>query len=120
LICARWNDPWNTGVVRPHLGHFGDWYEAKCQRGAIRGMELKVESDQGGGDDTAANRTRADCIDGQRLEPSSPTNWGTYRGMKTCPAGSAVCGARIRLERHLGEGQDDTSMNGLEIACCAY
>lgn len=87
-----------------------------------------MEEKQGHGrDDTAANglrimfchyylknwRIRARW----RLITSAVGNWGTWQGMKMCPRGTYIVGARVRFEDRQGSGGDDTALNGLQIDC---
>lgn len=43
--------------------------------------------------------------------------WGSWTGLKSCAAGSAVCGLNIRMEDPYAD--DVTAMNGLSIRCCS-
>jgi hypothetical protein len=81
---------------------------------------LLVEDPQGSiADDTSANGLRVKCRSTPTTEQTVPsyTSWGSYRGIKTCPSGTAVCGIRTRLEANQGTG-DDTALNGVHFACC--
>jgi hypothetical protein len=99
-----------------------------------------------GHDDTAANDLKGICVSGERLEQAQQANgagggapggerYGTWGGVdenedsdqsleqvieaSKCPAGSAVCGLRVRLEDKQKSG-DDSAMNGISLACCRY
>jgi len=80
---------------------------------------LQLEASQGIGDDTSANRISGTCKDGTQINPISNTAWGTWRGWVGCPAGTAVCGIRTRVEGSKGL-DDDTALNGVELQCCAF
>ena len=45
--------------------------------------------------------------------------WGGWRGMKTCPDNTYVCGLETRVEGTQGGG-DDTAMNGIKMKCCKF
>jgi hypothetical protein len=106
---------------RSSEGGWGSWlaYAQRCGKGnAIRGVRMKVESSQGGGDDTGANRLEYSCADGSIRSPDAYTSWGTWSEWKYCPSGSAICGIRTRVEGSRGSS-DDTALNGAEFACCS-
>jgi len=70
---------------------------------------------QGGGDDTATNNVRMMCTDGQVLDVEGPV-MGDWLSNATCPAGSAISGVRLQIEKNQGGG-DDTSVNKIEFMC---
>lgn len=111
-----------TGWVYGQQGIWGDWLAAvNCgsTSNPVIGANIQVEAPQAGGDDTAANAVKVQCKDGTIKTPPAATNWGTWSGMKFCPAGTAVCGLATRVEGLQGSG-DDTSLNGLRLACCNF
>jgi hypothetical protein len=118
LDCYNKSDWAYRGYVQSQVGGFGGWTAAQyCAIQPVVGGEMKIESPQGSGDDTAANRLDAMCADGQWLEPQAYTSWGTWRGFVGCPAGTAVCGVKTRVEL---AGADDPSLNGGQCACCTF
>ena len=120
LICANWPRT-NVSTRRPHSGLWGTWHpEARCTYGPINGMSIRIEPKLGEGhDDTAANDLNASCASGEELHAPGGLGWGSFSEMQYCPAGSAVCGAQVRFEGKQGD-DDDTAMNGISLACCAY
>jgi hypothetical protein len=93
---------------------------ARCKNGPMNGMNLRFEKSQGSGDDAGATDIEASCVSGEQIHaPGGIEKWGDLLGMKHCPAGTAVCGARVRTESSRGKG-DDTTLNGLELSCCLY
>jgi hypothetical protein len=44
--------------------------------------------------------------------------WGSWRGMKTCPDNTYVCGLETRIEKK--QNGDDTAMNGIKMKCCQF
>jgi hypothetical protein len=85
------------------------------------GAELKIEDPQGSSDDGGASTLRGKFLDNSVVASQNHPNvtWGTWRGMKSCPAGQAVCGLRNGVEGPQGSG-DDTAQSGLKIACCSF
>ena len=115
------------GYITSTTGPWGFWLDvASCPgtHAPIVSAEMQVEASQGGGnsnDDTAANDVRAWCADGTFLDPLTYTGWGTWRGQVACPAGTAVCGMRTRVEGNQGGGNnDDTALNGASLICCRF
>jgi hypothetical protein len=120
LDCYNQSDWAYRGYIESFVQFFGNWTAAAvCDTHPIMGGEMKIESPQGGGDDTAANDLDALCANGQHLNPQTYTSWGTWRGFVGCPPGTAVCGMKTRVESKLGGG-DDTALNGVQFACCNF
>ncbi|KAG2485110.1 hypothetical protein HYH03_016097 [Edaphochlamys debaryana] len=107
-------------------GFWGDWkgwqYCTSAITGQpsyITGLQLRIEPEQGGGDDTALNGINVACSD----DPSTSTTvlveggiWGDWSGMAYCPYGSYAIGANFRLEGDQGGG-DDTAGNSVQLYC---
>ena len=120
LDCYNKSDWAYRGYIDSYVQFFGNWTDpGVCATHPITGGELKIESSQGGGDDTAANDLDAQCANGQWLNPTTYTSWGTWRGFAGCPPGTAVCGMKTKVEAKVGS-QDDTALNGVQFACCAF
>lgn len=117
LSCASASSA-RSFTITPHPGEWGDWSNyASCPAGGFaRGGQLKFESSQAGGDDTAANSIRLQC-DGGVATADLEGKWGTWYPMQTCPIGSAVCGISVRFETRQGD-RDDTALNGVKLYCC--
>lgn len=111
-----WADPWNITSTVGGWGTWGQWHE-ECGGSVAVGMKMMVEARQGSGDDTSANRIAVKCRNGKWVYPDARTAWGTWQAPVECPAGSAICGMRTRVEPSQGNG-DDTALNGIELACC--
>ena len=104
-----------------HPGLWGGWnaWNYCPNNGFIKAGQLKIEGNQGGGDDTGANSLRVQCTTGTDLQEAAGGGaWGNWRNLVSCPVGEVACGAEVRIERDQGGG-DDTAMNGLRFACCA-
>jgi hypothetical protein len=99
---------------------WGAWggFAQPCPMGQpMVAARMKIETPQGNGDDTAANRLEFKCRDGNVRSPDANSSWGTWGDWKQCPANTAICGIRTRVESSRGSG-DDTALNGVELACC--
>merc|ERR1712243_135115 len=68
-------------------------------------------------DETAGNNLNGACIGGTVLVGDG-THWGMWSSYSLCPANSAICGLRTKVERNQGVS-DDTSLNRLTLYCCA-
>ncbi len=102
-------------------GLYGTWQGfSRCQDGPMNGMNLRFESSQGGSDDAGATNLKGSCVSGETIQaPGGLDQWGSFLGATYCPPGTAVCGAHVRTEGSQGGG-DDTTLNGIELACCGY
>ena len=58
------------------------------------------------------------CSDGRILSASNGLNIGWPVSMRTCPSGKLINQFRTQVEKKQGGG-DDTSLNGMEVACIA-
>ncbi|XP_028845201.1 vitelline membrane outer layer protein 1-like [Denticeps clupeoides] len=103
-------------------GKWGNWADIKmCPRGSFaKGFSLKVEADQGDGDDTAVNGIRLKCI--SPLKPSEvdyvesgSQRWGSWTTMQECGHGG-LSAFQLRVEEPQGHA-DDTSLNNIRFLC---
>jgi len=102
-------------------GFWGDWHGlAMCPNSKLAyGFDVKVESRQGGDDDTALNGIRLTCgKDGIPVGEvtSGEGGWGSWRGGKQCPNDQYLTGARMMIERRQGDG-DDTAADNVAFIC---
>lgn len=107
------------GVIESNPGNRGIWSGfASCPAGQyIIGLQQQVEPKQGyAQDDTAANGLKALCSDDKTLDNNNSLGFGAWSEMVKCPAGSAVCGFRIKVEQ--GGAIDNTGMNDIQAECC--
>ena len=82
----------------------------------ISSVQLRSEKKRGGGvDDTATNNVRMNCTDGEVLDVEGPV-MGDWLSVASCPAGSAISGVRLQIEKDQGGG-DDTSVNNIDLMC---
>ncbi|WP_425531018.1 hypothetical protein [Mesorhizobium retamae] len=116
----------SSAIVIPPNGEadglFGDWPRSftMCPSGQfVWGFQLKSESDQGGGDDTALNAIRMYCSRSASSEIRSlEAPWGhqTYGPSFCSESQGPVFGFRMRLEpyRH---SWDDTAAGNVRLFC---
>lgn len=101
-------------------GHFGRWQaHAMCPAGSLATeAALRVESDQGGNDDSALNSVRLTCSDPKATTiMSHPGLWGSWqKGQRCLGSGTYLTGARMRIEPDMG-GRDDSGANDVQFRC---
>ena len=112
------------GFTTSQIGLWGTWgaravTDPYVVGNPIIGGWMKVETPQGAGDDTAANAVQLLALSGTSSNPPVNTGWGSWQPLRTCAAGQAVCGINTRVEGSQGAG-DDTSLNGIALACCTF
>lgn len=97
---------------------YGNWgNEETCPEGKfVVGFKLKVEPNQGSGDDTSLNGIEFLC-EGGETKTSSVGQWGNWGGYRYCPTGKIAKGFRLRVESYQGETGDDTAANDLRLIC---
>ncbi|XDV37956.1 hypothetical protein PO909_007473, partial [Leuciscus waleckii] len=103
--------------IESDVGRWGKWTDIKwCSSGYLTSFQLRVESSQGDGDDTAANNIKFTCSGGEVLEGYSTDlgNWGNWS--PTC-TGKGICGIKTRIDEPQGRG-DDTALNDVRMFCC--
>ncbi|XP_032797652.2 vitelline membrane outer layer protein 1-like [Daphnia magna] len=104
---------WITSSVGPWGGYGRDFI---CPTGTyITQCQLRVESRQGSGDDTAANNLNCKCSNNDIMNGDG-TEWGGWMAFSQhCSKG--ICGLKTRVERSQGSG-DDTALNDAKFLCC--
>jgi len=108
--------------VTPGAGLYGEWPEhfTMCPEGMFAiGLSLKVEEQQGKGDDTALNSARLVCQnyetgDTETVELAKGL-YGKWHPPARCDSGP-LSGIMIRLEASQGSG-DDSGANDLKGLC---
>ncbi|KAK7143012.1 hypothetical protein R3I93_014235 [Phoxinus phoxinus] len=103
--------------IESDVGGWGKWVRKQtCPSGYLTSFQLRVESDQRSGDDTAANNIRFTCTGGAVLEGDS-TDWGDWGEKSLTCEGKGICGLQTRVEGRQGRG-DDTALNDVRMFCC--
>ncbi|XP_051536965.1 vitelline membrane outer layer protein 1-like isoform X2 [Myxocyprinus asiaticus] len=105
-------------TVQSEVGSWGTWTNIKwCSSGFLKTFQLRVESSQGGGDDTAANNIRFTCSENGEVLEGSGMSWGDWGDWSnTCP-GKGICGIKTSIEEPQHSG-DDTALNDVMMYCC--
>lgn len=121
----KMNLPKNEKIhfIKPqnYHGYGGEWGELKkCQSGSfVTSVSLKIESKQGGGDDTALNDIRMECTDlktnltTNSFSSPNPGPWGDW-GEK-CTNINGFSAVKIRQEKCGFWCSDGTAANGLRF-----
>jgi Vitelline membrane outer layer protein I (VOMI). len=112
-----------VGVLEaPNATPWGSWTRAVyCPPGSwAAGYTMKVEPNQGRGDDTALNAVALYCRDrnGRDVTRISPHDgfWGSWGEGANCPQGQFLILFNLRVEPSQGSG-DDTGANSVAFLC---
>jgi hypothetical protein len=112
-----------TGIkTAPNGGPWGGWSTAiYCPAGSyVRGYSMRVEENQGRGDDTALNAVALYCYNraGIMVERIVPDQgiWGSWREGKNCQNGTYATAFKLKVEGGQGNG-DDTAANSVKFSC---
>ncbi|XP_058271598.1 vitelline membrane outer layer protein 1-like [Hemibagrus wyckioides] len=110
-------EPQPYSTVQSDAGSWGSWTQnIWCPKGVLQAFQLRVESGQGRGDDTAANNIRFSCTGGVELTGSG-MYWGEWGGWSEKCVGAGICGIQTKVESPQGSG-DDTALNDVTFYCC--
>uniref|UniRef100_A0A9J8A3T0 Uncharacterized protein n=1 Tax=Cyprinus carpio carpio TaxID=630221 RepID=A0A9J8A3T0_CYPCA len=103
--------------VQSEVAGWGQWTEIKwCPCCFLTAFQLRVESFQGSGGDTAVNNIRFECS-GRSLLHGDGTSWGEWGGWSQTCQGKGICGIKTLIEEPQGNG-DDTALNDVRMYCC--
>ena len=119
LWCVDLPDLQSNNYITSDQQQWGGWGERMdCgdRRSYIAGARLRIESPQGAGDDTGGVDVELWCSNGVKLG-NGGHGWGAWRDWSYCPANTAICGIRTKVEPPQGGG-DDTALNDAEFECC--
>ncbi|MDU8501103.1 metallophosphoesterase [Pseudomonas syringae] len=109
----------STGkTLKSKEGPWGDWYETvNCPSyKPVVGFQLKMDPNQGNGDDAAVVSAKLVCEGGQYIAAPYDTGYGSWRKTFVCPAGMVAIGFETRVEDNQGNG-DDSALNGMRMRC---
>uniref|UniRef100_A0A8C5MBE6 Vitelline membrane outer layer protein 1 homolog n=1 Tax=Leptobrachium leishanense TaxID=445787 RepID=A0A8C5MBE6_9ANUR len=122
LLCLlQFEQSYASVITVYNGGPWGDWGTMeKCPAGTrAAAFSLKVEREQGNGDDTALNGISLYCVNTNfqvvKTITSSVGQWGDWKPVQWCPSGylQAFC---LRVEGSQGRG-DDTAANNIKFKC---
>merc|ERR1712072_469563 len=97
------------GAVTSKTQIWGSWGDRKDCPGSnnpVIGFRIKIEGNQGGGDDTAANTMDLYCQRGGSITGDAVTAYGDWSDWLKCPDGMAVVGLQTRVEGNQGGAHD--------------
>jgi len=98
-------------------GAKGGWDSVKrCRNSRVVGFQMRIEPDQGSGDDTAMNNLRIICESGEVHEGEGQRPWGTWGPQYICPSGLVATGFVSKVEDEQRYG-DDTGLNRVQLFC---
>jgi PKD repeat protein len=124
LWCADLPNTQSNSYISSNEQKWGLWSEIMdCgdRESYIIGARLRVESPQGDGDDTGGVDIEFLCSNDRHLS-NGGYEWGEWKDWQYCPAHTAICGIRTRIEGERGSGwdtgRDDTALNDVEFTCC--
>ncbi|VXD25875.1 conserved exported hypothetical protein [Planktothrix serta PCC 8927] len=106
----------------PNATPWGSWTRAVyCPPGSwAAGYTMRVEPNQGTGDDTSLNAVALYCRDrnGRDVTRITPHDgfWGSWREGANCPQGQFFTHFTLKVEPSQGSG-DDTAANSVAFAC---
>jgi hypothetical protein len=109
----------SNNYITSSEGAWGGWSERKdCgdRKSYIAGARLRIEPPLGAGDDTGGVAIELWCSNGVKLSNGSH-GWGAWKDWSYCPADTAICGIKTKVEASQGGG-DDTALNDVELQCC--
>ncbi|XP_073681062.1 vitelline membrane outer layer protein 1-like [Garra rufa] len=106
----------HDSTVQSDVGSWGEWTEIQwCLSGFLTAFQLRVQTSQGKGDDTAANNIKFKCSQGS-LEGNG-TQWGDWGDWSQTCEGKGICGIKTQVEAPQGRG-DDAALNDVRMYCC--
>jgi hypothetical protein len=120
---SRWlGDSQDITIFNGSWGNWKSWAGTEDGGYYACGAEMRFEDSQGDGDDTAANGLKLvychlEAWYDQQTKTIFEGLWGEWKEVALCPFDHYVDGAEVRFEDKVGDGGDDTALNGLKIHC---
>lgn len=133
------DDPYDRadymGKIELHPGFWGEWYTEMCPEGTFAThYKLRVETQQGKGDDTALNAIKLYCMrkngTGNSFAVPHEGLWGTWSSWESCGTNRDgtrrfMIGGQMRVEKKQGGDNsvksglqnDDTAANDVHMKC---
>ncbi|KAE9546837.1 hypothetical protein FO519_009951 [Halicephalobus sp. NKZ332] len=120
-----WPSDSSVIIESPQLTSFGHWHNMQyCPDYMVAvGMQVKVEGDQRGGDDTGLNAVALYCDFHDRTFHSSRHRimsgeglFGDWQEIKYCPIGQMIVGFALRSEPDQ-RGEDDVAADNFAAYC---
>jgi hypothetical protein len=128
--CFNRSDGMFRGGITSKQGFWGDVYVSNIAGSTddpAVGADVWQVPSQGNHDDAGMLmlqlRTRFNNVlqyDSVHFTSLGTTNWQTVDQHASCPSGQAICGLETRVESKRGTSIDDTTLNGLRLACCTF
>ncbi|XP_075703426.1 vitelline membrane outer layer protein 1-like [Rhinoderma darwinii] len=118
LYCVKCSPPHEEKIITSKFAPWGNWTEPQwCKYGILDKFSLRVEKNQGGGDDTAVNNIKFECTDDGQLEGEG-LFWGRYGGWsEKCKNG--ICGIKTKVQGDEKDyTTDNTGLNDVQFLCC--
>ncbi|ODM92210.1 Vitelline membrane outer layer protein 1 [Orchesella cincta] len=119
LFCG---DPFNqtTPTLTSNAGSTGNWGSTySCYPGFVNGFQLRVETYQGSGDDTATNNMRIFCsnaADPNQYIEGDGLNFGIWGETRRCFSTQAIAGLQTQVE-DCDSADDCTALNNILTEC---
>jgi len=109
-----------VGEAASAYEQFGSWQAAlycSSRQSFLTGIRLRSKDPSASLDETAANNVDMYCGDGTNL-PGGGMHWGEWTYAVSCPAATAVCGIKTKVQPYAGGLVDDTALNEVILMCC--
>ena len=126
LTCASTSgSDTNTRTITSKQGAWGNWRGLhSCSGGFFNGGRLRSVPHLGSReDDTGATDLKMHCGgDDQWYRgggEGKEVSWGDWLTAAECPDKYAICGLRTLVVDPLGSSEDDTTLSGVQFACCS-
>jgi len=121
LLCVARGSYFPMQSLEGDLGKWGQTFHCPSNSHVI-GFQLRSESDQGAGDNTAGNNLRIICnAVPERIIEGDGESFGswTFGSWQECPKGQVVVGFRTQVQSNQGDG-DDTALNNIDMECAPH